>query len=134
MGWFGYKKEEAEKKDFIKNVLMKDCFREDIELVDSATVLEDQQAALFLAIKIPSAGTVHGVAVCVRSNPDDGEIEFKPIDETMGPADYRCPDHILALLTPTDNLYANEWRAKSRQFNQQAKPVSKQSFKPKMKF
>ena len=36
---------------------------------------------------------------------------YKDMDETMGPGYNDCPKGILDLLTPTDNVAANEWRA-----------------------
>lgn len=39
---------------------------------------------------------------------------YKDMDETMGPFERNCPERILNLLTPTNNLNANEWRASCR--------------------
>lgn len=39
---------------------------------------------------------------------------YKDMDETMGPNEAHCPAKILDLLTPTDNEYADEWRARCR--------------------
>lgn len=45
----------------------------------------------------------------------DGTVwGYKDMDETMGPCSYKCPASILALLTPTDDAMANEWREKCR--------------------
>lgn len=38
-------------------------------------------------------------------------FSYKDMDETCGPYQHDCPKSILDLLTPTDNEYANEWRA-----------------------
>lgn len=35
---------------------------------------------------------------------------YKDLTENCGPCEARCPERILALLTPTDNEYAKEWR------------------------
>ena len=39
---------------------------------------------------------------------------YKDMDETMGPNESKCPASILALLTPTDSKWANEWRERCR--------------------
>lgn len=46
---------------------------------------------------------------------------YKPMDETVEPCHYDCPDSILKLLSPTDNAYANEWRRKCRLKNEKKK-------------
>lgn len=47
----------------------------------------------------------------------DGDITWKEITEDMGPYDCDCPNRLLDLLSPTDNEYAQEWRAKCRERN-----------------
>lgn len=42
---------------------------------------------------------------------------YKDMDETCGPYAWRCPERILALLTETDSEYANNWRAKCREYH-----------------
>lgn len=42
---------------------------------------------------------------------------YKDMTEHMGPYIWRCPERILALLTETDNEYANNWRAKCREYH-----------------
>lgn len=42
-------------------------------------------------------------------------FSYKDMDETMGPYNYDCPKGILDLLTPTENEYANNWRAACRE-------------------
>ena len=39
---------------------------------------------------------------------------YKDMDETVGPCESKCPASILALLTPTDSKWANEWRERCR--------------------
>ena len=41
-------------------------------------------------------------------------FSYKDMDETVGPCNYDCPKGILDLLTPTNNEYANNWRAECR--------------------
>jgi hypothetical protein len=58
-------------------------------------------------------------AIClVRYNPRDREgyiFGYKDTDESMGPYECDCPEPILDLLTPTDRLYALQWRARCRE-------------------
>lgn len=55
-------------------------------------------------------------AICLTSGRGrDGSVwGFKDMDETMHPFYYGCPAGILALLTPTDNESANQWRESCR--------------------
>lgn len=46
---------------------------------------------------------------------DYHNFSYKDMDETMGPCYYDCPKSILDLLSPTNNEYANNWRAKCRE-------------------
>jgi hypothetical protein len=60
---------------------------------------------------------VFAVVCLVDFNPGDLEgyiFGYKDMVETMGPYESACPQPILDLLTPTDNAYANEWRARCR--------------------
>lgn len=52
---------------------------------------------------------------CGRTKWDGTIWGYKDLDETMGPCECKCPASILALLTPTDSQWANEWREKCRQ-------------------
>lgn len=51
---------------------------------------------------------------CGKTRWDHTVWGYKDMDETMGPFSYDCPASILALLTPTDNKNANEWRETCR--------------------
>lgn len=44
---------------------------------------------------------------------------YKSMDETMEPAEDRCPASILDLLTPTTNEHARTWRARCRAWLEQ---------------
>lgn len=52
---------------------------------------------------------------CGKTRHDHTDWGYKDMDETMGPNEAKCPASILALLTPTDSQWANEWREKCRQ-------------------
>lgn len=45
------------------------------------------------------------------------ELYWKSLSDTMGPCDINCPNKILDLLSPTEDQYALEWRARCREFN-----------------
>ena len=53
----------------------------------------------------------------------NGEFAYKDMDETCGPYQYDCPESILKLLTPTESKWANEWRAKCREYRKKAKEL-----------
>jgi hypothetical protein len=55
-----------------------------------------------------------------------GEWGYKDMTESAGPGAHasKCPATILALLTPTENKYANDWRARCRAFAAK-KPASR---------
>ena len=61
----------------------------------------------------------------------DGTVwGYKDMDETMGPNEDKCPASILALLTPTDSQWANEWRERCRQNIAKAAEIRKNGLKP----
>ena len=46
----------------------------------------------------------------------DYNFMYKDMDETFGPNICRCPKRLMKLLTPTDNEYALNWRAKVTEY------------------
>ena len=70
--------------------------------VETKTVTGERQvwAAVFLT--------------CGKTRHDHTEWGYRDMDETMGPNESKCPASILALLTPTDSQWANEWRERCR--------------------
>ena len=50
-----------------------------------------------------------------------GEFGYKDMDESECPYEFKCPKSILKLLTPTDNKYANEWRANCYKYHDNKK-------------
>ena len=51
---------------------------------------------------------------CGQTKHDHTAWGYKCMDESMGPNESKCPASILALLTPTDSQWANEWRERCR--------------------
>lgn len=54
---------------------------------------------------------------CGRSGYDGTVWGYKEMDESMHPFYYDCPTSILALLSPTDDKSANEWREECLKHN-----------------
>lgn len=67
---------------------------------------------------------------CGRTRNDGCIWGYKDMDETMGPCESKCPASILALLTPTDSKYANEWRERCRKNIAEAADRRKNGPKP----
>lgn len=53
-------------------------------------------------------------------------FSYKDMDETCGPCECDCPKSILALLTPTENEFAQEWRKRCYE-NLEKKKLKKQN-------
>ena len=71
-------------------------------------------------------GPVFAVVCLVRWNPraKDGYVfAYKDMDETAGPNEAECPERILALLSPTQNHSALQWRR--RCIRNLARPTAK---------
>lgn len=70
----------------------------------------------YAAVKTLSTGIVWGCVWLIDNKGDDMyNFCWKTMDDTMGPGEDDCPEKILKLLSPTDNLYANEWRSRCRE-------------------
>ena len=68
---------------------------------------------------------VHGLVCLVRKS--KGEFIYKDIDEECGPNDAKCPVSILDMLSPTEDKWALEWRARCRAYaNGPEKDIRKQ--------
>lgn len=63
--------------------------------------------------------------VCLTRTVEGAFFGYKDMMETCGPNYYDCPLSILNLLTPTESEWANEWREKCRQNNEQQKAKRK---------
>ena len=59
-------------------------------------------------------------AVCLTSVDNSNYHEnfgYKDMDESMGPAQSKCPNSILDLLSETENEWALAWRKRCREYN-----------------
>ena len=72
-------------------------------------------AAIRHEIKATSQSYVFCAVILFRNNRKDG-FGTKDMDETAGPCDVDCPDRIMKLLSPIDQIpspgYAADWRAR----------------------
>ena len=75
---------------------------------------DEDENGNFIAVDIPKEEQrVWGAVFLTSTNMKDYfNFSYKDMSESMGPCRYECPKGILDLLSPTDNEYANNWRAK----------------------
>ena len=80
------------------------------EVVDTAI----RGSVVYCAIRITRDGksTVYGEVNLTFWN--DGYLMVKSMEETMGPAEDKCPKHILDKLSPTEHEFALDWRERCR--------------------
>lgn len=65
---------------------------------------------------------IYGIVILTSINMHDYfNFAYKSMDESMFPGYTDCPASILKLLSPTDNEYANEWRAACWETNEKKK-------------
>ena len=64
----------------------------------------------YAAVKRKENGVTYAVVALTQL--EDGMFYFKDMSENCGPSEYNCPISILKLLSPTDNIFAQEWRKK----------------------
>lgn len=69
------------------------------------------------AVRNDDTGEVFAIVVLQHRSRGYENYGYKAMDETVGPFEIDCPDRILDMLTPTENEYANGWRAKARAKN-----------------
>jgi len=71
---------------------------------------------VYIAYSTETEPDVVSAVVCLTwaNNRDYYNFTIKLVDENMGPNDCDAPGRLLAMLTPTDNDYANEWRKDCR--------------------
>lgn len=119
MGWISYHADHYYKNGSINR--KKECdnlFSDGYEVVKSQMVGGTYYAAVRKGEK------VFGVVVLTSVNKHSYcNFSYKDIDETMGPAQRRCPDSILDLLTETDCEWALEWRRRCREYNRRYKEL-----------
>lgn len=101
MGWMGsHKPREMSMKEFFKREFPS------INFLDIATV---NRTEVYAAAEYPGQGIVAIVILLYWKN-DYYNLMYKEMDEFTGPYAYQCPERILKLLSPTDNVNALRWR------------------------
>lgn len=92
--------------------------RYDFRVLDTSTVA---RKAFYAAIEETERETgerkVYALIVLLRwtRGPDDYNLLYKDMDESMGPLEAECPERILKLLTPTENIHAQDWRRRCQE-------------------
>ena len=92
-----------------------DCDTHTLQSLDGARVGN----TVYIAVKSTDKKTGRDVVfagVILISNTKKHGFGYKDMDEGMGPCECACPERIMRLLTPTDDLpnrrYAADWRAR----------------------
>lgn len=68
---------------------------------------------------------VTGVVILTRVDNSEGlNFFYKVITENMGPAETKCPDSILDLLTEPESDITRDWRKTCREYNQQKRVLA----------
>lgn len=67
------------------------------------------QKAFYVALKKIETGHVFACVFLTRRK--NGSIAVKVVGESAGPAQIEAPASFIELLSPTDNEWANQWRA-----------------------
>lgn len=72
-----------------------------------------QRSTFYAAVRDKDTGKVWALVVLMRWNPKDHfNFSYKDLTETCGPVETSCPKKVFRHLTPTEDKYALEWRAK----------------------
>lgn len=114
MGWDGHFLSDTSTRGRKKYLDDKYTYESDtriVSVVKSAMVGTTYYAALRVYDKQTDTEIITCDVVLTRSA-DWPQVMFKHMGESCGPCYYDCPASILALLTPTDSEWANEWRRK----------------------
>ncbi|MGM4886024.1 hypothetical protein AB8A20_11660 [Tardiphaga sp. 604_B6_N1_1] len=76
----------------------------------------DFAAVGYAAVENAEAGTVEAVVLMLQHDPEAGPDRYrlKDMAEEEGPVLDFCPERILDLLSPTDDVLASHWRERCR--------------------
>lgn len=100
----------------IKSYLTADTADEILDLEIYENHLGDRCVAAAVQTQSWGRSIVQGVIVIVRPKADAADFyEVDALAETDAPYANFCPERILDILTPTDDLMAQEWRDRCRE-------------------
>lgn len=125
MGWYSehatwYKKGTVDRQAECDTHFAKGC-----------TVLKSAMvgSTYYAAVQINESGKVIAAVNLTSVNSKDYfNFSYKPLDETMGPTEAKCPVSILKLLTETDSEFALGWRKRCYKYHEQKRELSKLPF------
>lgn len=103
--WFSEKRSDETIFEFIKRNEFSGS-----EVVGMAIKLGEA----YVAWRSNGGGKVRAAVVLIDYKNERGRIGLKTLDEEMEPYYYRCPERILALLSPTEEQTALRWREMCR--------------------
>ena len=87
------------------------------EVLDVALV---KRSTLYAAVRIRTTGQVVAFVFLIRWSRDTYNFSYKDMTEFSGPCECECPQRIMKLLTPLedvpDNQYAINWRNSVKEF------------------
>lgn len=114
MGWTSYTAEKykngrIDRKAECDAYFMEGLNRGQFEVLKSTMV----GSVYYAAVKYLELDLVVGEVMLTQV--DGAEFAYKPMDESMIPYYYDCPETILKLLSETTNEYSLQWREKCRQ-------------------
>src|ERR1017187_8230297 len=81
------------------------------EILACATV----GGTFYAAVCDKDSGSTWALVIMIIRSRGYWNFTYKEMDETMGPAEDRCPARILDMLSPTRNEYASGWPRRCRQ-------------------
>lgn len=90
-------------------------------VIDSAIVGRTTYYCAVETVKPDGTHSVWAGVVMLKFHPrarDGLTFGYKDLSESSGPYAWTCPMRILDLLTETDSDYANNWRAKCREYHE----------------
>ncbi len=120
MGWTSTHVSKGHAGQYMKDLFTSDNENSSLEMLKGAFVGWGQHyAAVKRTIKATGESYVFAVATLIHWSRDEYNFTYKDMDESMGPCMYDCPESILKLLTPTEQMskisgssekYSKAWR------------------------
>lgn len=130
MGWDGTHKPKTQPlSDFITDIY--DSERGEViglAVVHRATAYLAYRRFAYVRDGVSYPERVTAKVVLLRWGRGYYNVHYKAMGEECGPCESNCPEKILKLLTPTEDQYALEWRARCWE------NIGKRKARPKFKF